>query len=343
MHYKVCVLGATGMVGQKFVQLLENHPWFKVSALAASERRIGKKYGNEVEWIVSQNIPEYARDIEMVPLDPKQIDADIVFSALPAEIAREVEPKFAEAGFAVSSNASAFRMHEDVPLVIPEINPEHLGLIEVQKRKRNWDGFIITNPNCTSTMFVITLKPLLDSFGIKSVRIASMQALSGAGYPGVPSLAITDNVIPFIKNEEEKCESEPLKILGKFEGEKIKPANFKISASCHRVPVLDGHLEAVWVELEKSVSVDEVKDVFRSLKPLDLPSSPKEVIVIREEPDRPQPRLDRDTGNGMSVVVGRIRKDAWGIKYMVLGHNTVRGAAGASILNGELLVKEGYV
>jgi aspartate-semialdehyde dehydrogenase len=343
MRYKVCVLGATGMVGQKFVQLLENHPWFKVSALAASERRIGKKYGNEVEWIVSQNIPEYAREIEMVPLDPKQIDADIVFSALPAEIAREVEPKFAEAGFAVSSNASAFRMHEDVPLVIPEINSEHLGLIEVQKRKRNWDGFIITNPNCTSTMFVITLKPLLDWFGIKSVRIASMQALSGAGYPGVPSLAITDNVIPFIKNEEEKCESEPLKILGKFKDEKIEPANFKISASCHRVPVLDGHLEAVWVELEKNVSIDEVKDAFRSLKPLDLPSSPKEVIVIREEPDRPQPRLDRDTGNGMSVVVGRIRKDAWGIKYMVLGHNTVRGAAGASILNGELLVKEGYV
>ena len=343
MRYKVCVLGATGMVGQKFVQLLENHPWFKVSALAASERRIGKKYGNEVEWIVSQNIPEYAREIEMVPLDPKQIDADIVFSALPAEIAREVEPKFAEAGFAVSSNASAFRMHEDVPLVIPEINSEHLGLIEVQKRKRNWDGFIITNPNCTSTMFVITLKPLLDRFGIKSVRIASMQALSGAGYPGVPSLAITDNVIPFIKNEEEKCESEPLKILGKFKDEKIEPANFKISASCHRVPVLDGHLEAVWVELEKNVSIDEVKDAFRSLKPLDLPSSPKEVIVIREEPDRPQPRLDRDTGNGMSVVVGRIRKDAWGIKYMVLGHNTVRGAAGASILNGELLVKEGYV
>lgn len=343
MRYKVCVLGATGMVGQKFVQLLENHPWFKVSTLAASERRIGKKYGNEVEWIVSQNIPEYAREIEMVPLDPKQIDADIVFSALPAEIAREVEPKFAEAGFAVSSNASAFRMHEDVPLVIPEINSEHLGLIEVQKRKRNWDGFIITNPNCTSTMFVITLKPLLDWFGIKSVRIASMQALSGAGYPGVPSLAITDNVIPFIKNEEEKCESEPLKILGKFKDEKIEPANFKISASCHRVPVLDGHLEAVWVELEKNVSIDEVKDAFRSLKPLDLPSSPKEVIVIREEPDRPQPRLDRDTGNGMSVVVGRIRKDAWGIKYMVLGHNTVRGAAGASILNGELLVKEGYV
>jgi len=339
MHYSVCVLGATGMVGQKFVQLLENHPWFKVKSLAASERRIGRKYGSEVDWIVSSNIPEYAKDIEMVPLDPKQVDADIVFSALPADIAREVEPKFAEAGFAVSSNASAFRMEEDVPLVIPEVNAEHLKLIEVQKKRRKWDGFIITNPNCTSTMFVLTLKPLMD-FGLKSVRIASMQALSGAGYPGVPSLAITDNIIPFIKNEEEKCESEPLKMLGTLKGEKVEFAKIKISASCHRVPVIDGHTEAVWVEFERDVSVEQVKEAFNSLKPLPLPSSPEKVIVVREEVDRPQPRLDRDTGKGMSVVVGRIRKDAWGIKYIVLGHNTVRGAAGASILNAELLVKE---
>lgn len=339
MHYSVCVLGATGMVGQKFVQLLENHPWFKVKSLAASERRIGKKYGSEVEWLISANLPEYARDIEMVPLDPKYVDADIVFSALPADIAREVEPKFAEAGFAVSSNASAFRMEEDVPLVIPEVNADHLRLIEVQKRRRNWDGFIITNPNCTTTMFVITLKPLMD-LGLKSVRIASMQALSGAGYPGVPSLAITDNVIPFIKNEEEKCETEPLKILGTIRGDRVELAKLRISASCHRVPVIDGHTEAVWVEFDRDVSVDQVKDAFNSLKPLDLPSSPAKVIVIRNEPDRPQPRLDRDTGRGMSVVVGRIRKDAWGIKYIVLGHNTVRGAAGASILNAELLVKE---
>ncbi|MDK2876549.1 MAG: aspartate-semialdehyde dehydrogenase [Archaeoglobaceae archaeon] len=339
MHYSVCVLGATGMVGQKFVQLLENHPWFEVKSLAASERRIGKKYGSEVEWLISANLPEYARDIEMVPLDPKYVDADIVFSALPADIAREVEPKFAEAGFAVSSNASAFRMEEDVPLVIPEVNADHLRLIEVQKRRRNWDGFIITNPNCTTTMFVITLKPLMD-LGLKSVRIASMQALSGAGYPGVPSLAITDNVIPFIKNEEEKCETEPLKILGTLKGDRVELAKLKISASCHRVPVIDGHTEAVWVEFDRDVSVEEVKDAFNSLKPLELPSSPEKVIVIRNEPDRPQPRLDRDTGRGMSVVVGRIRKDAWGIKYIVLGHNTVRGAAGASILNAELLVKE---
>ncbi|MEM0214927.1 MAG: aspartate-semialdehyde dehydrogenase [Archaeoglobaceae archaeon] len=342
MHYDVCVLGATGMVGQKFIQLLENHPWFRLKSLAASERRIGRKYGSEVDWIVSANIPEYAKDVEMVPLDPKQVDADIVFSALPADIAKEVEPKFAEAGFVVSSNASAFRMEEDVPLVIPEVNADHLKLIEVQKKRRKWDGYIITNPNCTSTMFVITLKPLMN-FGLKSVRIASMQALSGAGYPGVPSLAITDNIIPFIKNEEEKCESEPLKMLGTFKGDRIEFAKIKISASCHRVPVIDGHTEAVWVEFERDVSVEEVKEAFNSLKPLDLPSSPEKVIVIRNEIDRPQPRLDRDTGKGMSVVVGRIRKDAWGIKYIVLGHNTIRGAAGASILNAELLVKEKMV
>ncbi|MEM2727249.1 MAG: aspartate-semialdehyde dehydrogenase [Archaeoglobaceae archaeon] len=342
MHYSVCVLGATGMVGQKFVQLLENHPWFKVKSLAASEKRIGKKYGSEVEWLISANLPDYAKDVEMVPLDPKQVDADIVFSALPADIAKEVEPKFAEAGFVVSSNASAFRMEEDVPLVIPEVNADHLKLVEVQKKRRGWDGFIITNPNCTSTMFVLTLKPLMD-LGLKSVRIASMQALSGAGYPGVPSLAITDNIIPFIKNEEEKCESEPLKMLGTFKGDRIEFAKIKVSASCHRVPVIDGHTEAVWVEFERDVSVEEVKEAFNSLKPLDLPSSPEKVIVIRNEIDRPQPRLDRDTGKGMSVVVGRIRKDAWGIKYIVLGHNTVRGAAGASILNAELLVKEKMV
>lgn len=342
MHYDVCVLGATGMVGQKFIQLLENHPWFRLKSLAASERRIGRKYGSEVEWIVSANIPEYAKDVEMVPLDPKYVDADIVFSALPADIAKEVEPKFAEAGFVVSSNASAFRMEEDVPLVIPEVNADHLRLVEVQKKRRRWDGYIITNPNCTSTMFVITLKPLMN-FGLKSVRIASMQALSGAGYPGVPSLAITDNIIPFIKNEEEKCESEPLKMLGTFKGDRIEFAKIKISASCHRVPVIDGHTEAVWVEFDRDVSVEEVKEAFNSLKPLDLPSSPEKVIVIRNEIDRPQPRLDRDTGKGMSVVVGRIRKDAWGIKYIVLGHNTVRGAAGASILNAELLVKEKMV
>jgi len=198
MKFKVAVLGATGMVGQKFIQLLANHPWFKITTLMASERRVGKKYGEEVDWIVSSDVPECAKDIEMVPMNPKYCDADIVFSALPSDVAREVEPKFAKEGFVVASNASAFRMEEDVPLVIPEVNPDHLGLIEVQKKRRGWDGFIVTNPNCTTIMLVLTLKPLME-LGLRRVNVATMQALSGAGYPGVPSLAIMDNIIPFIK------------------------------------------------------------------------------------------------------------------------------------------------
>jgi aspartate-semialdehyde dehydrogenase len=336
----VAVLGATGMVGQKFIQLLEKHPWFKVTSLAASERRIGKKYGEEVDWIVSENVPKNVWDIEMVPMDPKYVDADIVFSALPSHIAREVEPKFAAEGFVVASNASAYRMEPDVPLVIPEVNPEHLSLIEVQKKRRGWDGFIVTNPNCTTIILVVSLKPLMD-LGLQEVKVASMQALSGAGYPGVPSLAITDNIIPFIKGEEEKVEQETLKLLGKINDDSVEFAPLRVSASCHRVPVIDGHTEAVWAQFSSPVDIEDVKEAFRSLKPLDLPTSPDEVIIVREEPDRPQPRFDRDAGNGMSVVVGRIRKDGENsVKYIVLGHNTVRGAAGASILNAELMISE---
>ena len=343
MKYKVAILGATGMVGQKFIQLLENHPWFKITALAASEKRIGKLYGDEVNWIVSPEIPKNVVDMEMVALNPKNVDADIAFSALPSNVAKNIEAEFAKAGFVVASNASAFRMEEDVPLVIPEVNPDHLELIEIQKANRRWDGFIVTNPNCTTIVLVVSLKPLMD-LGLKSVRVASMQALSGAGFPGVPSLAITDNIIPFIKGEEDKVENEPLKLLGKFDGQRVLPAQIKVSASCHRVPVIDGHTEAVWTEFNKKIEVGEVRNAFETLKPLDLPSSPEKVIVVRDENDRPQPRLDRDEGNGMSVVVGRIRKDDNNsIKYIVLGHNTVRGAAGASILNAELMVKEKYI
>ncbi|MBO8182125.1 MAG: aspartate-semialdehyde dehydrogenase [Archaeoglobus sp.] len=338
--YKAAILGATGMVGQKFIQMLSQHDWFEITSLAASERRIGKLYGDEVDWKVSANIPEEVRELEMLPMEPKAMDADIVFSALPSDTARKVESEFAAAGFVVASNASAYRMEEDVPLVIPEVNPEHLGLIEVQKRRRGWDGFIVTNPNCTTIVLVISLKPLMD-LGLKDVKVATMQALSGAGYPGVPSLAITDNIIPFIKGEEDKVENEPLKLLGKFNGEKIEFAPIKVSASCHRVPVIDGHTEAVWAEFEKEITIEEVIEAFNSLKPLDLPTSPEKVIIVRNEPDRPQPRFDRDEGNGMSVTVGRIRNDGnSAIKYIVMGHNTVRGAAGASILNAELMIKE---
>ncbi len=341
MKYKVAILGATGMVGQKFIQMLEGHPWFQVSALIASERRVGKIYSDEVDWIVSKDIPKNVTEMEMLPMDPKRIDADIVFSALPSDVARDIEARFASEGFVVASNASAFRMEDDVPLVIPEVNPDHLGLIDVQRKKRGWDGFIVTNPNCTTIVLVITLKPLLD-IGLKEVNMASMQALSGAGYPGVPSLAITDNIIPFIRGEEDKVETEPLKLLGYFDGKRIKFADISVSASCHRVPVIDGHTEAVFAKFSGKVEVDEIADAFRSLKPVDgLPTSPENVIVVRDEPDRPQPRLDRNEGNGMSVVVGRIRKDGEDrVKYIAMGHNTVRGAAGASILNAELMVKE---
>ncbi len=343
MKFKVGVLGATGMVGQKFVQLLSNHPWFKVTTLMASEKRVGKRYGDEVEWIVSSDVPKEVRDLEMVQMDPKYCDADIVFSALPSDVARDIEPRFASEGFVVASNASAYRMESDVPLVIPEVNPDHLGLIEFQKKNRGWDGFIVTNPNCTTIMLTITLKPLMD-LGLKEVRVATMQALSGAGYPGVPSLTIVDNVIPFIKGEEEKVESEPLKILGRFEKDKIVPAEIDISASCHRVPVIDGHLEAVWARFDREIDLDDVLRAFNSLKPLNLPTSPEKVIVVRREENRPQPRLDRDEGGGMSVVVGRLKRvEKREVRYLVLGHNTVRGAAGASILNAELMVKEGYI
>ncbi|RLI82730.1 MAG: aspartate-semialdehyde dehydrogenase [Archaeoglobales archaeon] len=341
--FKVGILGATGMVGQKFVQLLSRHPWFKVTTLMASERRIGKIYGEEVDWIVSSDVPKDVFDVEMTPMDPKNCDADIVFSALPSNVAREVEPRFAREGFVVASNASAFRMEDDVPLVIPEVNPDHLSLIDVQRVRRGWDGFIVTNPNCTAIMLTISLKPLMD-IGLRSVRVATMQALSGAGYPGVPSLAIIDNIIPFIRGEEEKVEVEPLKILGKLENDRVVPADIDISASCHRVPVIDGHLEAVWVKFDRKVEIEDAVEAFKSLKPLDLPTSPESVIVVRSEIDRPQPRFDRDEGDGMSVVVGRIKKVGDNeIRYLVLGHNTVRGAAGASILNAELMIKEGYI
>lgn len=340
---KVAVLGATGTVGQWFVRLLAKHPWFEITSLAASERSAGREYGDVVRWQLAGSIPEEVRDIEVTLPNPKpDVDADIVFSALPSDIARSTEEEFAEAGYVVASNASSHRMDKDVPLIIPEVNADHLGLIEEQRRKGR-DGFIITNPNCSVIIMTLALAPLMD-FGIDEVRVATMQAVSGAGYEGVPSMGILDNVIPFISGEEEKMEREPLKILGEFGGDAIINADFSISASCHRVPILDGHTEAIWVKLREDVSVDEVKGVFFDfdLRGLDTPMAPSRPIIVREEGDRPQPRLDRLASDGMSVSVGRIRRDGKGIKYVALGHNAIRGAAGASILNAELLVKESF-
>jgi aspartate-semialdehyde dehydrogenase len=332
---KAGILGATGAVGQRFIEALANHPWFEITALAASERSAGKTYKNAANWRLDTPMPENVADIEVVPVDPKAVDADVVFSALPADLALTVEPDFAKAGFAVASNASAYRMETDIPLVIPEVNPEHLGLLEVQQDNRGWDGYIITNPNCSTIVMTVSLKPLMN-FGLESIQVATMQAISGAGFAGIPAMAIYDNVVPYIGNEENKMETEPLKLLGEFNGAEILPADIKVSASCHRVPVIDGHTEAIWAGMEANPSPEEVREAFLNFDPKlgDLPSEPAKALIVRDEVDRPQPRLDRNMGNGMSVSVGRIRE---GIRYIAMGHNTIRGAAGASVLNAELL------
>jgi len=337
---KAGVLGATGAVGQRFIEGLKSHPWFELTSLAASERSAGKKYREAAKWRLESELPDDIAEMTVVNVDPREVDADIVFSALPAADAMSVEPAFAAAGCAVASNTSSYRMVEDVPLLIPECNHEHLDIIKVQREKRGWEGFLTTNPNCTTIMFTLPLKPLMK-FGIESVHMASMQAVSGAGYEGVPSMAILGNVIPYIGGEE-KCETEPQKILGHFDGERIINANFSISASCHRVPVMDGHTEALWVKMRDNPTPEEVRQAMLDFDPGldDLPTSPKKALIVKDEPDRPQPRLDRMRGNGMSVSVGRIRS---GIRFICMGHNTVRGAAGASILNAELLVKKGLL
>jgi aspartate-semialdehyde dehydrogenase len=332
---KAGILGATGAVGQRFIEALANHPWFEITALAASERSAGKTYKKAANWRLDNPMPENVADIEVVPVDPKAVDADVVFSALPADLALTVEPDFAKAGFAVASNASAYRMETDIPLVIPEVNPEHLGLLEVQQDNRGWDGYIITNPNCSTIVMTVSLKPLMQ-FGLESIQVATMQAISGAGFAGIPAMAIYDNVVPYIGSEEKKMETEPLKLLGEFNGSEVLPADIKFSASCHRVPVIDGHTEAIWAGMEANPSPEEVREAFLNFDPKlgDLPSEPEKALIVRDEVDRPQPRLDRNMGNGMSVSVGRIRE---GIRYIAMGHNTIRGAAGASVLNAELL------
>lgn len=345
---KVAILGATGAVGQRFIQLLQGHPWFQIEVLAASQRSAGKKYKNACQWIINSNLPSEVADMDVVNVDLESIktagNVDLVFSALPGGLAGPIESEIA-AEYPVFSKASAHRMDPDVPLMIPEVNPEHMALIPIQKQKRGWKGFISTDPNCSTIQLAMSLKPLM-SFGLKKVIVATMQALSGAGYPGVPSLDIIDNVIPYIANEEEKLECESQKILGCLENEIIKPANLILSASCNRVNVKEGHMESVFVKLDSSPSVNEVEEVFRKFKgepqKLNLPSAPQAPIIIRPEPNRPQPRFDRDTGKGMSVVIGRVRKDPiMTIKYLCLGHNTIRGAAGGGILSAELIITKG--
>jgi aspartate-semialdehyde dehydrogenase len=344
--FRVGILGATGTVGQRFIQLLEGHPQFELTALAASDRSQGKSYSEACAWRLPGEMPQSVRSLKVEPPKPP-LDCEIVFSSLPGDIARETEEGFASAGYAVISNSSALRMDEDVPLLIPEINYEHLALLDVQRARRGFDkGFIVTNPNCSTIALALALAPLHARFRVEAVVATTMQAISGAGYPGVASLDITDNVLPYIGGEEEKVETESQKILGRLDGGRIESAPFAVSAQCHRVNVTDGHTVAVRVKLAREAGIEEVRETFSSYtslpQELKLHSAPTRPVIVRDEDDRPQPRLDRDAGAGMSVTVGRIRTDnVLDYRFVALSHNTVRGAAGAAILNAELLVATG--
>jgi aspartate-semialdehyde dehydrogenase len=344
----VGVLGATGAVGQKFVALLENHPWFELTELAASDRSAGKSYKDATVWRQYQPIPERLKDRAIKPCEPA-LDCRVVFSGLDSSVAGEIEETFARAGYIVVSNSRNHRMDDDVPLLVPEVNPEHLALIKVQRERRSWAGAIVTNPNCSTIGLVMALAPIHRAFGVKRVIVATMQALSGAGYPGHSAIDMLGNVIPFIGGgEEEKMETEPLKIMGLLDGNGIRFAECRISAHTNRVFVEDGHMECVSVELERKAKPDEVARVlaqFSSLpQELKLPSAPQRPVIVTDERDRPQPRFDRDAGNGMSAVVGRIREcPVFDIRFVVLSHNTIRGAAGAAILNAELMKAQGLI
>jgi aspartate-semialdehyde dehydrogenase len=342
--YRVGILGATGTVGQRFCQLLENHPQFEITALAASDRSVGKPFAEACAWKLATPMPENVKNITVVPIEPP-LDCDLVFSSLPSNVARETEDKFARAGYPVISNSSSFRMDEDVPLLIPEINHDHLGLIEIQQKKRGFGkGFIVTNPNCAIMSFAPPLAALQDKFGVESVFVTTFQAVSGAGYPGVPTMDIMDNVLPYIAGEEPKVETEAQKILGKFNGEQIEKADFLVSAQCFRVPVIDGHTASVRVKLRKTSTLEEVRDAISTYPNLDLISSPSPFMCITDEPDRPQPRLDRDSGKGMTITIGRLYPDnIYDYRFVGLSHNTVRGAAGAAVLNAELLIQKGLI
>jgi aspartate-semialdehyde dehydrogenase len=343
----VGILGATGMVGQRFVSLLEDHPWFRVRWLAASEKSAGKSYAEACSWRLRDPMPAAVRDMEVQECKPGKAPL-LLFSSLDSKIAGEVEKQFARAGHAVISNSSNYRMDPDVPLVIPEVNPDHLRLIPGQRLARGWTGMIVTNPNCTAIGLVMSLAPLERSFGLEKVLMTSMQAVSGAGYPGVPTLDILGNVIPYISSEEEKVEREAHKLLGKLSDGHVEPAGFALSAHCNRVLVEDGHMESISVSLRSKASVKDLVEAWRTFRALpqdrQLPSAPARPVVVRDEVDRPQPRFDINAEHGMAAVVGRVRTcNVLQFKYTALSHNTIRGAAGAALLNAELMKSEGYL
>jgi aspartate-semialdehyde dehydrogenase len=346
--HPIGILGATGMVGQRFIQLLENHPWFEITWLAASDRSSGKTYGEAAKWRLDTPLPDRIARMTVSPADPERAPK-IIFAALDAPIARELEPLFAKAGCAVVSNSSAFRMAPNVPLVIPEVNAEHLHLIEEQPSRKESGGYMVTNPNCSAIGLVLALKPIEERFGLEQILVTTMQAVSGAGYPGVPSMDILGNVVPYIGNEEEKLEAETLKLLGRLEGHSVVPLPARVSAHCNRVAVEDGHTESVSIKLGDKLGRPATREdllaawaEFRPLAGQDLPMAPEQPIEWAPQNDRPQPRLDRNRGKGMAVTVGRLRPcNVLDWKFTVLSHNTIRGAAGAAILNAELLASLG--
>lgn len=347
----VGVLGATGTVGQRFVQLLATHPWFKVVAVTGSDRTIGRPYGEGVNWVIPGEPPAEAAKLIVQPTTPDlalEGNPPVVFSALPTDEAKEWEPQFAAAGFAVISNTSVFRLTPDVPLLIPEINPDHTNLIPTQRANNGWTGFIVTSPNCSTTSAILPMKIWQDAFGLTAAVMTTMQAISGAGYPGVSSMDITENVIPYIAGEDAKLEKEPKRILGQMQGGVLQPASIKLGAQANRVPVIDGHLASVSVKLGRSASPEEAiaaLEAWRSPEIChELPSSPNPVLIYRRELNRPQPRLDRDAGCGMAWTVGKVREcEVLDLRYVALTHNTLRGAAQGALLNAELLKVQGFI
>jgi len=344
----VGILGATGTVGQRFIQLLHEHPWFEITWLAASDRSAGKLYSEAAKWNLATPIPANIAAMKVSAAAPDSSTPKLVFAALDATAAQQIEPAFAEAGHAVVSNSSAFRMAEDVPLIIPEVNGDHVPLIKTQKWYKKNGGFMVTNPNCSAIGLVLALAPLHRRFGIDKIFVATMQAISGAGYPGVPSMDILGNVIPYIAKEEDKMEAETRKLLGSLNGSRVVDADLTLSAHCNRVAVEDGHTESVSLKLRKPATAEEIIEAwseFRCLpQKLKLPTAPEQPVIYESAPDRPQPRLDRDRGRGMSAVCGRLRPcNIFDWKFTVLSHNTIRGAAGAAVLNGELLKAQGYL
>jgi aspartate-semialdehyde dehydrogenase len=343
----VAVLAATGAVGQRFVQLLADHAWFELTAVTGSERTIGQLYGEAVNWIVPGRLPQKAANLTILSTEAN-IDVPVVFSALPSKEAWEKEPYFAQAGYAVISNASAYRMAGDVPLLIPELNPDHTDLIASQRENNQWPGFIVASPNCSTTSAILPLKIFMDNFGLEAALITTMQAVSGAGYPGMSALDMLDNIVPYIDGEDVKLEMEPKKLLGEVRNGRLELADLRLSAQANRVPVLDGHLASVSALLHDKATPEQAIEALQSWQAPTicalLPSSPARPLIYRPEPDRPQPRRDRDAGAGMAWTVGKVREcGVLDLHFMALTHNTLRGAAGGAILNAELLVAQGLI